>query len=217
MTAEVMEPPVMTGRVVYDFVIPARAPWSYVIKRGHVLRIVDLEGNQAVDCILYNADDPTERYSSCETIVAQRNIFLATGTRLMSNEGNVLMTIVADTCGRHDTSGGACSCESNTLRYGHHTKHQHACVENFLYALGQRGLGKRDMVSNINWFMNVPVEADGALGIVDGISASGKYLDLRAEMDTLVVISNCPQINNPCNGFNPTPVRVIVTDAGGVA
>jgi urea carboxylase-associated protein 1 len=123
-----------------------------------------------------------------------------------------MMTVTADTCGRHDTIGGACSCESNTLRYGHHTKHQHACVENFVYELGQHGLGKRDTVSNINWFMNVPVEADGALGIVDGISAPGKYLDLKAEMDTLVVISNCPQINNPCNGFNPTPVRVLISE-----
>jgi uncharacterized protein YcgI (DUF1989 family) len=99
------------------------------------------------------------------------------------------------------------------LRYGHHTKHQHACVENFLLAHSARGMGKRDMVSNINWFMNVPVEADGSLGIVDGISAPGKYLDLRAEMDCLVVISNCPQINNPCNAFNPTPIRLIVTTA----
>ena len=200
------------GRVVYDFVIPARAPWSQVVRRGQTLRIIDLEGNQAVDCILYSAADPAERYSSCETIAAQRNIFLTTGTVLMSNEGNAMMTLTADTCGRHDTTGGACSCESNTLRYGHHTKHQHACVDNFLHELGKFGLGKRDMVSNINWFMNVPVEADGALGIVDGISAPGKYLDLRAEMDTLVVISNCPQINNPCNGFNPTPVRVVVTE-----
>lgn len=198
--------------VVYDFTIPARAPWSGVVEAGQTLRIIDLEGNQAVDCILYSADDPDERYSACETMVAQKNIFLTTGTRMMSNEGNVMMTITADTCGRHDTIGGACSCESNTLRYGHHTKHQHACVENFLLELGQHSMGKRDMVSNINWFMNVPVEADGALGIVDGISAPGKYLDLRAEMDVRVVISNCPQINNPCNGFNPTPVRVVVTD-----
>src|SRR3954468_9673722 len=197
---------------VYDFVIPARAPWSHVVKKGQTLRIIDLEGNQAVDCILYSAADPAERYSSCETVAAQQNIFLTTGTVLISNEGNPMMTVVADTCGRHDTSGGACSCESNTLRYGHHTRHQHACVENFLHALAQHGLGKRDMVSNINWFMNVPVEPDGTLGIVDGLSAPGKYLDLRADMDTLVVISNCPQINNPCNGFNPTPVRVTITE-----
>jgi len=198
---------------IYDYVIPARAPWCGIVRRGQTLRIIDLEGNQAVDCILYSAADPTERYSAAQTIVAQANIFLTTGSKLMSDEGNVLMTITADTCGRHDTIAGACSCESNTLRYGHHTKHQHACVENFLLELSRHSMGKRDMVSNINWFMNVPVEADGTLGIVDGISAPGKYVDLLAEMDTLVVISNCPQINNPCNGFNPTPVRVVITDA----
>jgi len=214
MSFAIAEPPAnaptVPGAVVYDFVIPARAPWAHVVKQGQTLRIVDLEGNQAVDCILYDANDPAERYSAAETIVAQQNIFLTTGTRLMSTEGNVLMTITGDTCGRHDTSGGACSCESNTLRYGHHTKHQHACVENFLDALGRRGLGKRDMTGNINWFMNVPIDGEGALGIVDGISAPGKYVDLRAETDTLVVISNCPQVNNPCNAFNPTPVRVTI-------
>jgi uncharacterized protein len=209
---ELQEAESVTGNVLYDFTIPARAPWSGIVKKGQTIRIIDVGGNQSGDCILYNAHDPAERFSAGETIVAQKNIFLTKGTKLISNEGNVMMTITADTCGRHDTVGGACSCESNTLRYGFHTKHQHACVENFIYELGQHGLGKRDMTSNINWFMNVPVESDGALGIVDGISAPGKYLDLLAEMDTLVVISNCPQINNPCNGFNPTPIRVIVTE-----
>jgi urea carboxylase-associated protein 1 len=203
------------SRVVLDEVVPARAPWSGVVAAGHTLRIVDLEGNQAVDCILYNAHDIAERYSAPDTIAAQRNIFLTTGSRLMSSEGAVMMTITDDTCGRHDTIGGACSQESNTLRYGHHTKHQHACVENFLASHAARDMGKRDMVSNINWFMNVPVEPDGTLGIVDGISAPGKHVDVRAEMDVLVVISNCPQINNPCNGFDPTPVRLIVTAPGG--
>ena len=205
-------PPPPSGTVVLDEVVPARAPWSHVVRAGQTLRIIDLEGNQAVDCLLYRADDPVERYSSCETIVAQPKIFLTPGTRLLSNEGNVLMTITDDTCGRHDTSGGACSQESNTLRYGHHTKHQHACVDNFLHDHLARSMGKRDMVSNINWFMNVPVEADGALGIVDGLSAPGKHVDLRAEVDTLVVVSNCPQVNNPCNGFDPTPVRMIVSE-----
>jgi urea carboxylase-associated protein 1 len=203
------------SRVVLDEVVPARAPWSGVVAAGHTLRIVDLEGNQAVDCILYNAHDTAERYSAPDTIAGQRNIFLTTGSRLMSSEGAVMMTITDDTCGRHDTIGGACSQESNTLRYGHHTKHQHACVENFLASHAARDMGKRDMVSNINWFMNVPVEPDGTLGIVDGISAPGKHVDVRAEMDVLVVISNCPQINNPCNGFDPTPVRLIVTAPGG--
>lgn len=208
----VREPPALAGRIVHDEVVPARAPWSHRVRRGQTLRIVDLRGNQAVDFLVYAAADTAERYSSCETIVAQRNLFLGAGTVLMSNEGRPMMTITADDCGRHDTSGGACSCESNTLRYGHHTKHQHACVENFLLELGRYGLGKRDLVSNVNWFMNVPVEEDGSLGIVDGLSAPGKYLDLRAEMDCLVVVSNCPQINNPCNGFDPTPVRMVVAD-----
>jgi urea carboxylase-associated protein 1 len=196
---------------VHDEVVAARSPWTRVVRAGETLRIVDLEGNQAVDFLCYDAADLDERYSAAETIVGQGNIFLTTGTVLRSNEGNPLMTVMADTCGRHDTIGGACSCESNTVRYGHHTKHQHACVENFLLALAPYGRGKRDLVGNINWFMNVPVLADGTLGIVDGISAPGKYLDLRAETDVLVAISNCPQINNPCNGFNPTPIRVTVT------
>ncbi|HUO09367.1 MAG TPA: urea amidolyase associated protein UAAP2 [Phycisphaerae bacterium] len=212
MTTALEEASKVQGKVIYDFTIPARASWSRVVKKGQTARIIDVGGNQSGDCLLYNAHDPAERYSAQDTITAQKNIFLTTGSVLMSNEGNPMMTITADTLGRHDTIGGACSCESNTLRYGFFTKHQHACVENFVYELGQHNLGKRDMVSNINWFMNVPVEADGALGIVDGISAPGKYLDLLANMDTLLVISNCPQMNNPCNGFNPTPVRVIITE-----
>ena len=206
-----MEAPALAGRVVHDEIVPARAPWDHVVRKGQLLRIVDLEGNQAVDFLAYNLHDDAERYSASDTIAAQRNIFLVAGSVLLSNEGNPMLTIVGGNVGRHDTIGGACSCESNTLRYGHHTKHQHACVENFLHAHARRGGGKRDLVSNVNWFMNGPVEADGTLGIVDGISAPGKYVDLRAEMDCLVVVSNCPQINNPCNGFNPTPVRMIVT------
>ncbi len=202
----------LSGRIVYDEIVPARAPWDHPIRRGQILRIVDLEGNQAVDFLAYALADDSERYSVQDTIAAQGNIFLKTGSVLRSNEGRAMMTIIATNVEYHDTIGGACSCESNTLRYGHHTKSQHACVENFLAANVKHGRSKRDMVSNINWFMNVPVEADGALGIVDGISAPGKFVDLRAEMDVMAIVSNCPQINNPCNGFNPTPVRMIITD-----
>jgi hypothetical protein len=205
----------VTASVVRDEVVRARAPWSAVVPAGHTLRIVDLGGNQAVDCLVYNAHDRTERYSAPDTIVAQGNIFLVTGTRLVSTEGRTLMTITGSSCDRHDTVGGACSKESNTLRYGHHTAHQHACVENFLHEHARWGMGKRDIQSNINWFMNVPIEADGSIGIVDGISAPGLWVDVRAEMDVLVIVSNCPQVNNPCNGFEPTPVRMIVT-AGDV-
>ncbi len=201
----------VAGELVADEVVPARSPWSGVVRTGEHLRIVDLRGNQAVDFLAYVAGDTAERYSAPDTIAAAGNIFLRTGSALMTNRGRPLLTMVDDNVGRHDTVGGACSRESNTVRYGHHTFHQHACVENFLLEGARHGLGKRDLVSNINWFMNVPVEADGTLGIVDGISAPGKYLELRAEVDTLALISNCPQINNPCNGFDPTPIRVVVS------
>lgn len=202
---------ITTSTVVLDETVAANAPWSTVVRAGDQLEIVDLHGNQAVDCLLYAANDYTDRYSAQATITAQRNIFLGTGSVLLTDAGTALMTVVADEVGNHDTVAGACSQESNTLRYGHHTRHQHACVENFLAEGMKWGLGKRDLVSNINWFMNVPVEPDGTLGIVDGLSAPGKKITLRAEIDTLVLVSNCPQINNPCNGFDPTPVRMVVT------
>ncbi|GAA1460317.1 urea amidolyase associated protein UAAP2 [Williamsia maris] len=210
------EAALVPGTVVRDVEIGARGPWSGVIAAGDVLTIVDLYGNQAVDTLFYGVTaagtpDPAARYSAQATVAAQGNLFLTTGSVIRDQESNPLMTIVADEVGNHDTVGGACSQESNTLRYGHHTKHQHACVENFLIEGARHGLGKRDMVGNVNFFMNVPVDPDGSLGIVDGLSAPGKRLALRADVDTLVLISNCPQINNPCNGFDPTAVRVIVT------
>lgn len=201
----------LTGTIIHDEIVPARAPWLHHIAAGQTLRMVDLEGNQAIDFLLYSSADDAERYSAQDTVAAQGNLFLRKGSVLLSNEGRAMMTIVATSVDYHDTIGGACSCESNSLRYGHHTKSQHSCVDNFLEANLSDGRGKRDMVPNINFFMNVPVEADGALGIVDGISAPGLTADLRAEMDVTVVVSNCPQINNPCNAFNPTPVRMIIT------
>jgi len=202
-------------QAIYDYELPARQPWSRVVKKGQILRIVDMGGNQAVDTLIYNAADTSERYSAPDTVVRQGNIFITAGTQLLSNAGNVLMTVLTDTCGRHDTLGGACNMESNSVRYGLHKKHLHACVENYLLELSQYGMHKRDLVSNINFFMNVPVAADGTLEIVDGISEVGKYVDLRAEMDVLVLISNCPQINNPCNAYHPTPVRLLIWDAAG--
>ncbi|WP_280233533.1 urea amidolyase associated protein UAAP2 [Nocardia cyriacigeorgica] len=205
----------MTGAIARtvraDHLVAACAPWSAIVRAGEYLEIIDLHGNQAVDCLLYSAADHADRYSAQATIAAQRNIFLTTGSVLRTDNGTALMTVTADEVGNHDTIAGACSQESNTLRYGHHTRHQHACVENFLAEGLRWGLGKRDLVSNINWFMNVPVEPDGTLGIVDGLSAPGKRVTLRAEIDTLVLVSNCPQINNPCNGFDPTPVRMVVS------
>lgn len=194
-----------------DEVVPARAPWSATMRAGQTLRITDVGGNQAADCLIYSLHDTTERYSAGATVTAQRNVFVTEGTELRSNRGRVMATVTSTTCERHDTIAGACSRESNTLRYGHHTFHQHACVENFLDAARAHGLGKRDLVSNLNWFMNVPVGEDGTLGIVDGISAPGLHVQWRAEMDLLVLVSNCPQINNPCNGFDPTPIQVTIS------
>lgn len=206
-----MVPALIDGAVVLDEHVAARAAWSAVVAAGDVLTIVDLAGNQAVDCLLYAAADTGVRYSAQETIRRQGRITLTTGSVLRADTGDALMTVVADEVGVHDTLGGACSKESNTLRYGQHTRAQHGCLENFLLEGSRHGLGARDLASNINWFMNVPVDPDGALGIVDGLSGPGKRVALRADVDTLVLVSNCPQINNPCNAFDPTPVRMIVT------
>jgi urea carboxylase-associated protein 1 len=191
--------------------VAPRAPWSRVLEAGQVLTIVDLDGNQAVDFLAYDAHDTSRAYSAQATLQGQDSVYLTTGSVLRDNEYAALLTVVADQVGRHDTLGGACSKESNTLRYGHHTYAQHACAENFMRELSRYGMGKRDHVSNVNWFMNVPVDPDGALGIVDGISAPGLSLSLRAEKDTLVVVSNCPQVNNPCNGFDPSRAEMVVT------
>ena len=199
------------GRELHRETVAPRAPWSRVIEAGQVLTVVDVDGNQAVDFLCYDAHDHTRAYSSQATLQAQETVFLTTGSVLRDNEGAALMTVVRDEVGRHDTLGGACSRESNTLRYGHHTWTQHACAENFVRELSRHGLGKPDHVPNINWYMNVPVDPDGALGIVDGISSPGLSLSLRAETDTLVVVSNCPQVNNPCNGFEPSRAEMVVT------
>ena len=200
--------------VVHDEVVAARAPWTHVLRAGDHLRIVDLHGNQAVDTLFYNAADLSDRYSAVDTIRQQGALYLTTGSVLRSTSGRALLSIVADTCGRHDTLGGACASESNTVRYGQHTRHMHSCRDNFLSAIAASGLplDKRDITSNINFFMNVPVTPEGRLTFEDGISAGGKYVELRAEMDVLCLISNCPQLNNPCNAYNPTPIRLLVWD-----
>jgi urea carboxylase-associated protein 1 len=203
--------PLLDGAILLDEVVPACAPWSAVVSRGDILTIVDVGGNQSGDCLLYNAHDTDERYSVPDTIAWSGNVYVRAGTILRSNQGNPLATVVANEIDRQDTIGGACGKESNTLRYGHHTAAEHGCRENFLAEAAKYGMGARDIVSNLNWFMNVPIEADGTLGIVDGISGPGKRVAFRAELDILVLVSNCPQMNNPCNDFNPTPLRMIVT------
>ncbi len=203
---------------IYSYVIPAGEPWVHEIRRGQSFRIVDLGGNQAADTLFYNAHDYADRYSAQDTIREQRNIYLTAGSKLISTGGTVLLTITADTCGRHDTLGGACANESNMVRYAIEKRYMHACRSSFLKGLLDWGHGmeKRDITANINFFMNVPVTPEGKLTFEDGISEPGKYVELRAETDVLAVISNCPQLNNPCNAYNPTPVQVFIWDGAGV-
>jgi urea carboxylase-associated protein 1 len=192
--------------------VPAGDGWIGELAAGEVLRIVDLHGNQAVDTLFFDAHDYANRYSAVDTLREQSNVYLTTGSSLLALDSAPLVTIVEDTCGRHDTLGGACSQESNVVRYGEHTRYMHACRNTFLaqaLAWG-RGLDKRDLAHNVNFFMNVPLTPDGGLEFADGISAPGKHVDLRADRDTLVLISNCPQLNNPCNGYDPTPVRLLI-------
>ena len=203
------------SNAILDYLHPAGEGWLCTVQRGQTLRIVDLEGNQAVDTIFYNASDTEESYSVTDTLQYQGGIYLSTGSVLISNRGNPMLSIVADTCGRHDTLGGACAAESNTVRYATQKKFMHSCRDNYLLTLARadNGMGKRDLVPNINFFMNVPVTPEGGLTFEDGVSGPGKYVEMHAEMDVLVLVSNCPQLNNPCNAYNPTPVQFLIWDA----
>lgn len=200
---------------VYREVVAAGDYYMRPLQRGQTIRILDLEGNQAADTLFYNAHDTSERYSAMDTIREQGNVYLSAGTILYSNESNPMLEIVADTCGRHDTLGGACATESNTVRYALEKRCMHACRDSWLLAVAENeqfGMSKRDITHNINFFMNVPVTPDGGLMFADGISGAGKYVELTASMDVIVLISNCPQLNNPCNAYNPTPIEVLIWD-----
>jgi urea carboxylase-associated protein 1 len=207
----------LAGEALRRQVIPAGDYWIDTIENGQSLRIVDVEGNQSADTLFFNAADISERYSAVDTVREQRNVYVSAGTRLLSTAGNVMAELVADTVGRHDTLGGACAAESNTVRYALEKRTMHSCRDSFLLAVARHdalGLGKRDITHNINFFMNVPVTTDGGLTFADGLSGPGHYVELRAAMDIIVLISNCPQLNNPCNAYNPTPIRVLVWDRG---
>ncbi len=197
---------------VLDVVVAPGDGFVGTVPAGARFRIVDLAGNQAVDTLLYDAADLDNRYSAVDSLREQGSAYLTTGSALLSVNLDLLATIVADTCGRHDTLGGACAQESNVVRYGRHTRHQHACRETFLRYGARVGIDARRLTHNINFFMNVPVTADGGLTFADGLSAPGRYVELEAARDVIVLISNCPQLNNPCNGWNPTPVQVLQWD-----
>ena len=201
---------------IYRQVIPAGDYWIQRVEKDQIFRIVDLEGNQAADTLFFSAADPAERYSAVDTIREQGNVYLSTGTKLLSTECNIMLEIVADLVGQHDTLGGACATESNTVRYALEKRTMHACRDSWLLAVAERDefkLTKRDITHNINFFMNVPVTPEGGLTFADGVSGPGKYVEMRACMDVIVLISNCQQLNNPCNAYNPTPIEVLIWDA----
>jgi urea carboxylase-associated protein 1 len=195
------------GQVVSDEIVDAGAHWSRRIAAGHYLRIIDLEGQQAVDFLCYDLANPQARYNAANTIKLNRSVYIGTGFKLYSDRAESLMTVTADTVGFHDTIGGCCSSAVNYLRYG--IKKTPNCRDNFIAALTEHGLGERDIPANVNFFMYVPVRKDGSTEIEEGRSEPGDYVDLQADRDVLAVISNCPQLYNPCNGWNPTPIRVI--------
>jgi urea carboxylase-associated protein 1 len=207
------ESALLPGEAVFRQLVPAGEYWIDSIKKDQVLRIVDVEGNQAADTLFFNAADISDRYSAVDTIREQRNVYLSCGSRLLSTCGNVLAEITADTVGRHDTLGGACAAESNTVRYALDKRTMHSCRDSYLLAVAKHdhlGIGKRDLSHNINFFMNVPVTPEGGLTFADGLSGPGQYVEMRAAMDIIVLISNCPQLNNPCNAYNPTPLEVLI-------
>jgi hypothetical protein len=200
--------PTVPGEVIHDEVLPARAYWHKRLGKGTVLRIVDLEGCQAVDTLIYDAKDTAIRYNAANTMKLAKCIYLSKGCVLYDDLARPMMTMIGDTVGRHDTLAGNCSREINMVRYG--ATAPLSCRDNFIKALGELGMGPRDIPANINFFMNVPVSAEGQVAIVDGISKPGDYVDLRCERDVIVVISNCPQEHNPCSGGKPTPIRLAI-------
>jgi urea carboxylase-associated protein 1 len=200
------------GTTIRSEVIPAGAGWSAILRRGEVLRIVDTEGRQGVDFLCYAADDPQERYHAANTLKRAATLRLTTGHVLYSDVARPLMTVVGDSCGLHDTIAGCCSAPSNELLYG--VKNVPGCRENFLAELQKHGLGRKDIVANLNFFCDVPVDA--ARGLAPLVFAAppskpGDFIALRAERDVLAVISNCPQVNNPCSGGSPTPIEIVIS------
>ena len=198
-------------KILVDQIVPPGKPWSGIVKKGQILSIIDLKGQQAVDFLCYSAENPEERYNAPNTIKASKTLRLTKGHILFSDKARPIFTIIEDSCGTHDTIGGCCSSWSNEMLYG--VKDTPGCRENFLSALKTHGLGWKDIVPNVNFFCNVPVLEEGKLAdsiFTDGHSKPGDHIDLRAEMDALCVLSNCPQVNNPCNASKPTAIRVMV-------
>ena len=212
MNAKLLESSRNLKDAVADVTVYAGDGKMLPLKKGQILRLIDVEGNQSGDVQIYNANNTAERYSAQNTITAQANTMIELGTVILSNDGNPMLTVVADTCGEHDTLGSGCSAEGNVVRYTDKTRYMHSCRDTFVRTLENFDMAKRDQVCNLNFFTKVILDDKGRLEFADGISGPGKYIELRAEMDVLFLLSDCAQLNNPCNDYNPTPIRMVVFD-----
>ncbi|MEO0830897.1 MAG: DUF1989 domain-containing protein [Pseudomonadota bacterium] len=199
------------GSIAEDTVVPAREPWSARMTAGQRLRLVDLEGQQAIDFLCFGTErfeGQVERYHMPNTLKIPKRLTIGQGSVLYSQFARPMMTVLEDTCGGHDTIFGCCSFAVDQVRYG--AQNAECCQRNFEREMERHGLGPEHVVANVNFFMNVPVSADGHVEIVEGQSSAGDYVDLRAEMDLIAVLSNCPQELNPASGTGPSPIRAIV-------
>ena len=192
-----------------SMIVDAKQPWSGLVKKGQVLVIRDKHGQQAVDFLCYDADNTSDRYSATNTVKVQGNVYVGKGTVLYADSGKPLLRVIEDTIGKHDTIYGCCSNPNNKLRYG--VKTTESCYTNFTLELKKHGMDVASIVPNVNWFMSVPVLGDGSAGVAEATLKPGSFVRLRAECNVLAVLSNCPQMHNPCNGYNPTPIEVSIS------
>ncbi|MCY7279163.1 MAG: urea carboxylase-associated family protein [Phormidesmis sp. CAN_BIN44] len=193
--------------ILWDEVIPGGAYWSQVIQRGTTLRIIDLEGSRGVSMLCYDADNVVERYNAADTTKIQFNAFLKKGMVLYSDMGRVLFSLTEDTCGHHDTLAGCSNVATNAEKYGNDSRNSR---DNFLLALTKRNMGKKDIMPNLNLFSQVEIESDGSITWVEGASQAGCFVDLRAEMTVLAILSNCPHVLDPVTTYDPKSIRVVV-------
>jgi uncharacterized protein len=194
--------------VAHDEVLPARGATAFTMYAGQVCRVIDLEGRQVPDFLCFDRYQHDDKLSVQNTQLINGTIYITTGHHLISTRCRELMTIVEDTVGVHDLISGSCSEYTNAYRYG--VRGTVSCRGNFERVLEPHGLPLAEIPYSFNIFMNVPVATDGKTDIQEPTSKPGDYIDLRANTDLLIAISNCPQERNPCNGFNPTPIRVVV-------
>jgi len=198
-------------RIVREEIIPAKEYLGVDLDKGQVLRIVDVEGKQVADVVCFNRHNTGERFSASNSKEIQSRWSLTTGHALYSDEGNKMLTIVEDTVGNNYVGGWYCNEESNYRRYG--VRGTRNCRDNLVLAAARLGIGPKEMPGAFAPFMNVIHQPDGRFQIAEPTSRAGDYMDLRAEIDLFVAISNCPQENNPCNGFKPTPLGILVYQA----